>query len=260
MYNILKYSFFDQLRSRWSLAYLLFYAAATTILVYLSADLSKVAVSLMNLVLILTPLTGTLFGMIQYYHSREFIELLLAQPVRRSSVFLGMYLGIALSLGLSMVAGVGIPLALSGELFSGSSSAFFILIISAFFLTLIFTGIAFTTALYNENRLRGFGLSILIWLLMAFVYDGLILTLLLVFEDYPLEGFALASTLLNPVDLARVLILLELDLSAIMGYSGAVFKRFFGTGTGIVLSILVLSFWTLVPILLLLIKSRRKDF
>jgi Cu-processing system permease protein len=260
MYNILKYSFFDQLRSRWSLAYALFYAASTTILIYLSADISKVAVSLMNLVLILTPLTGTLFGMIQYYNSREFLELLLAQPVRRSSVFLGLYLGISLSLCLSMLAGVGLPLAISGELFSGKASAFLSLMFSAVFLTLIFTGISFTTALYNENRLRGFGLSILIWLLLVFVYDGVFLTLFLVFEDYPLERFALAGTLFNPVDLARVLILLELDLSAIMGYSGAVFKRFFGTGAGMAISASALLIWSLVPLFLMLIKGSRKDF
>jgi Cu-processing system permease protein len=84
--------------------------------------------------------------------------------------------------------------------------------------------------------------------------------LFLVFEDYPLERFALAGTLFNPVDLARVLILLELDLSAIMGYSGAVFKRFFGTGAGMAISASALLIWSLVPLFLMLIKGSRKDF
>ncbi len=34
---------------------------------------------------------------------------------------------------------------------------------------------------------------------------------------------------LNPIDLSRILILLQLDVSAMMGYTGAVFKDFFGT-------------------------------
>ena len=52
MLKILKYSFFDLIRSRWSLVYFLFYFITASVLIYLSADPSKVVVSLMNIILI----------------------------------------------------------------------------------------------------------------------------------------------------------------------------------------------------------------
>tara|TARA_R100000935_G_C2778402_1_gene140626 strand:- start:367 stop:558 length:192 start_codon:yes stop_codon:yes gene_type:complete len=42
-----------------------------------------------------------------YYNFREFTQLLLAQPDKRSSIFLGQYFGVALSLSLSLIIGLG---------------------------------------------------------------------------------------------------------------------------------------------------------
>jgi Cu-processing system permease protein len=64
----------------------------------------------------------------------------------------------------------------------------------------------------------------------------------------------------NPIDLSRILILLKLDISALLGYTGAVFQKFFGTGFGLVLSISVLSLWVILPLLNIYRKSRKKDF
>ena len=80
------------------------------------------------------------------------------------------------------------------------------------------------------------------------------------FEEYPLDAFALGASLLNPIDLSRTLILLQLDISALLGYTGAVFKSFFGTPLGMVLSFVVLFLWTAIPVGLMLRKARRKDF
>ena len=51
-------------------------------------------------------------------------------------------------------------------------------------------------------------------------------------SDYPLELPLLGLTLLNPVDLGRVLLLLQFDNAALLGYTGAVFERFFGSALG----------------------------
>ena len=103
-------------------------------------------------------------------------------------------------------------------------------------------------------------MAILVWLFMAFIYDGVFLILMLFLQDYPLEKFAIVMSLLNPIDLSRILIMLELDISALMGYTGAVFNKFFGTGTGILISILALIVWTIVPVYLIIRKSTKKDF
>jgi Cu-processing system permease protein len=64
---------------------------------------------------------------------------------------------------------------------------------------------------------------------------------------------------LNPIDLGRIQILLQLDISALMGYTGAVFREFFGNSTGIVLSFSGLILWIIFPILISVKKFKRKD-
>lgn len=260
MLKILKYSFFDLIRSSWSYVYFLFYLALGLVLLFLNNDLSKAVITLMNIIIILVPLIGTIFGTMYYYNSREFTELLLAQPIKRSNIFLGQYLGVALSLTLSLVLGLGIPFVAYGLFRSNTIFNFSLLLIIGAFLTFIFVGLAFNIALTNENKIKGFGYAVLLWLFMAVIYDGIFLLSLIVFEEYPLDTFSMMGTALNPIDLSRTLILLKLDISALLGYTGAVFKKFFGTQLGFWVSILVLLLWTMIPILILRYKADRKDF
>ncbi len=260
MLKILKYSFYDLMRSRWSYVYFLFYLLLGFVLLFLNNDLSKAVITLMNIIIILVPLIGTIFGVMYFYNSREFTELLLAQPLRRSSIFLGQYLGVAGSLTLSLVLGLGIPFAIYGLFQSGIILNFSLLIVIGAFLTFIFTGLAYNIAISNENKIKGFGYAVLLWLFMAVIYDGLFLLSLIAFEEYPLDTFSLVATVFNPIDLSRILILLKLDISALLGYTGAVFKNFMGTQLGFLISTTVLILWTLLPVWNLIRKAERKDF
>ncbi|MEN8789874.1 MAG: ABC transporter permease [Flavobacteriaceae bacterium] len=260
MLKILKYSFYDLVRSRWSYVYLLFYLALGFTLLFLNNDLSKAVITLMNIIIVLVPLIGTIFGVMYYYSSREFTELLIAQPIKRTSIFLGQYLGVAGSLALSLILGLGIPFIFYGLFKSAAIWDFVLLLYTGAFLTFIFTALSLNIAIYNENRIKGFGYAILMWLFFAVLYDGIFLLSLIIFEEYPLDTFSLIATLLNPIDLSRTLILLKLDISALLGYTGAVFKSFFGTNLGFGISIMMLVVWTLIPVSTYLRKARRKDF
>jgi Cu-processing system permease protein len=260
MFKVLKYSFYDLSRSRWTYAYLLFFLIVTFGLINFSHDLAKTIVSLMNIILVLCPLIGVLFGALYYYNSREFIDLLLALPLPRRSIFLGKYLGLSISLALSFILGISIPMLIFSVLTSGLALNFLILLCSGIFLTFIFTGIAFLVAIRYENPIRGFGVAIFLWLFLAVIYDGILLLTLMFFEHYPLDKFALVMTLFNPVDLSRVLIMLQLDISALMGYTGAVFRKFLGTGTGMIIALTALTVWTILPVILFLKAARKKDF
>ncbi|ALJ05286.1 nitrous oxide metabolic protein [Pseudalgibacter alginicilyticus] len=260
MLKILKYSFYDLMRSRWSYVYFAFYLLLGIVLLFLNNDLSKAVITLMNIIIVLVPLIGTLFGVMYYYNSQEFTELLLAQPIKRSSIFLGQYLGVALSLSLSLILGLGMPFVFYGLFESSAIWDFSLLLITGTFLTLIFTALAFNIALSNENKIKGFGYAILLWLFLAVIYDGLFLMTLILFEDYPLDKVSLIGTMLNPIDLSRTLILLKLDISALLGYTGAVFKQFFGTKFGFSISLVMLTIWVMLPLLRIIFKSKRKDF
>ena len=260
MLKILKYSFYDLIRSRWSYVYFAFYLLLGIVLLFLNNDLSKAVITLMNVIIVLVPLIGTIFGVMYYYNSKEFTELLLAQPLKRSSIFLGQYLGVALSLSMSLILGLGIPFVFYGLFESSAIWDFSILLITGTFLTLIFTALAFNIALSNENKIKGFGYAILMWLLLAIIYDGLFLMSLILFEEYPLDKLSLIGTMLNPIDLSRTLILLKLDISALLGYTGAVFKKFFGTDFGLIVSFIMLFVWVALPVLRITIKAKKKDF
>ncbi len=260
MFKILKYSFYDLIRSRWSYVYFLFYLALGFVLLFLNNDVSKAVITLMNVIIVLVPLIGTIFGVMYFYNSKEFTELLLAQPIKRSSIFLGQYLGVAGSLSLSLVLGLGIPFVVYGLFRSDAIFDFSLLLVTGAFLTLIFTALSFNIALSNENKIKGFGYAVLLWLFLAVIYDGLFLMSLVLFDDYPLDSFSLVATMLNPIDLSRTLILLKLDISALLGYTGAVFKQFFGTNQGLVVSMLMLVLWTVLPIWRLIHVSKKTDF
>ncbi len=260
MLKILKYSFFDLMRSRWSYVYFVFYLLLGIVLLFLNNDLSKAVITLMNVIIVLVPLIGTIFGVMYYYDSKEFTELLLAQPLKRSSIFLGQYLGVALSLSMSLILGLGLPFVFYGLFKSNAIWDFSLLLITGAFLTFIFTALAFNIALSNENKIKGFGYAILLWLFLAVIYDGIFLMSLVLFEDYPLDKLSLLGSMLNPIDLSRTLILLKLDISALLGYTGAVFKQFFGTNFGLIVSMTMLSVWVVLPVLRIVYKSKKKDF
>lgn len=260
MFKIIKYSFYDLMRSRWSYIYFAFYLLLGFVLLFLNNNVSKAVITLMNVIIVLTPLIGTIFGVMFYYNSREFTELLLAQPLKRSTIFVGQYVGLAISLSLSLAFGLGIPFIVYGVFESSVIWNFSLLILVGVFLSFIFVALAFNIALSNENRIKGFGIAILVWLLLAVIYDGAFLISLLIFDDYPLDKFSLITSMLNPIDLSRILILLKLDISALLGYTGAVFQQFFGTSLGIISSLIVLSLWVVFPILRIVYKSEKKDF
>ncbi len=260
MLKILKYSIFDLLRSRWSYVYFIFYLILGFVLFFLNNDVNKAIITLMNIIIVLTPLIGTIFGVMYYYNSKEFTELLLAQPIKRSKIFMGQYLGVSLSLTLSLVLGIGIPFVLYGLFKSASIFDFGLLIVVGAFLNFIFVALAYNIALSNENKIKGFGYAILMWLFLAVIYDGIFMILAIQFQEYPLDKFALGTMMFNPIDLSRTLILLKLDISALLGYTGAVFKEFFGTNKGLILSLLVLCLWVLFPLFRMARKLQKKDF
>ena len=260
MFKILKYSFYDLMRSRWSYVYFAFYLALGFVLLFLNNDINKAIITLLNIIIILTPLIGTIFGVMYYYNSKEFTELLLAQPIKRSKIFMGQFLGISISLTLSLALGLGIPFLLYGLFRSTAIFDFGLLLVVGSLLNFIFVALAFNIALSNDNKIKGFGYAILMWLFLAVIYDGLFLISLVMFNEYPLDQFSLLATMFNPIDLSRILILLKLDISALLGYTGAVFKKFFGTDLGLIISFAVMILWIVLPVWRINTKLKKKDF
>lgn len=255
--KVLAFGLQNQLRSRWILGYALVFALLTDALFRFGGSGPRVVVSLLNVVLITVPLVSVVFGTLHVSSAREFIELLLAQPVGRPSLYVGLYLGLAVPLALAFAVGVSLPVLLHG---GAGTPGLGVLLVAGVLLTFVFTSLAFLAGVTFDDRAKGLGVALLGWFAATVLYDGLVLLAATLFADYPLEAPMLAFALANPVDLARVLLLLRVDAAALMGYTGAVFERFFGSSLGVLAATGALLVWTAVPFLLGLQGFRRKDF
>ncbi len=242
MNRIIKYVFYDILRTRFIVLYTVLLFVSTFALFQIGSDPSKVVMSLLNIVLMVIPLISIVFTTIHFYNSYEFIELMLAQPIDRRVIFLGEYLAVSSSLCLAFLVGCGIPVFLHGV-----NAASFTLLFCGTVLTMVFVSLAFLASVLTRDKAKAIGIALLFWFYFSLIYDGFLLWFVYAFSDYPLEKITLVLISLNPVDLARVIMLLQLDISALMGYTGAFYKDFFGSNLGILLSTLVLILWIVVP-------------
>lgn len=254
MNKITKYVVLDILRNKILVAYTVLMFLVSFSAFNLDNESSRGIITLLNLILIIVPLMSIIFSTIYIYNSTEFIELLVTQPISRSTIWLNLMLGLMFSLTLALITGVGIPI----FIFNNSPAALSLLL-AGVFLTIIFVALALLAAVYTRDKARGIGTGILLWLYFTVLYDGLVLFFLFQFSDYPMEYPMLIFTTLNPVDLARILVLLKLDISALMGYTGAVFKEYFHSDSGYILSLLVLLIWAIIPSVLAVRKFNNKD-
>ena len=254
MTKIVKYVIMDLLRNRIILFYTALLLVISLSVFSLEDNADKSLVSLLNIILIIVPLISIVFSTIYTYNSSEFIELLVSQPLRRSSIWLSVFSGLAASLSLAFFLGIGLPIIIYQPTATG-----FIMLAMGIMLTIIFVAIALLAAVLTRDKAKGIGVAILLWLYFSLIYDGLVLFLLFQFSDYPLEKAMVALSFLNPIDLGRILVLIKMDVSALMGYTGAVFRLFFDTTQGLLITTLILLTWILIPILISLKVFRKKD-
>ncbi|QCR22480.1 ABC transporter permease subunit [Pontibacter sp. SGAir0037] len=245
MRKIIKYVFYDIIRNKVVVAYTMFLLLLSVGLFHLGGSPDKAILSLLNLVLLTVPLISIVFATMHFYNSYEFMELLVAQPVNRKKIFLSEYLGVACSLAGAFILGVGVPVLLFGASLTG-----FYLLLTGVFMTFIFVAMAFLATVISRDKAKGIGIALLLWFYFALIYDGIVLLVLYTFTDYPLEHATLALTALNPIDLGRIIVLLNLDVSALMGYTGALYKSILGSMWGIGLAFTLLLVWVLVPLLI----------
>lgn len=254
MNRIVKIILQDILKNKIVVIYTLVLALLAWSAFSLEDNITKGLLTVLNIVLFTVPLVSVLFATIYLYNSSEFIELLLSQPIKRKKIWNSLFLGLSISMTLAFFVGAGIPL-----LVYSPDAVGFMMITIGCLISVVFVALAFLSAIITRDKAKGIGIAILVWLYFALLFDGIVLFLLFQLSDYPIENAMVAITALSPIDLARIQILLHLDVSAMMGYTGAIFKDFFGTQIGLLISFLLLLLWVAVPYLISLVKFRKKD-
>ena len=222
---------------------------------------ARVTLSLMNLVLLIVPLTGLLLGVTSISGGGETLPLLLAQPVTRGEVLAGKYLGLCVALGVAQALGFGgggVVIALNAG--TDQIPGFAALTALSLLLGCLNVAAALCIAALVPDRLKAMSIALLLWLLMVVAYDLVVLGATAVLTGLPLEAVLFPTLLLNPVDLARVLITLAVGSGALFGPTSAVLVRMFGSATGIALGLAVLAVETAVPLIIAAHVFRRRDW
>lgn len=254
MTKIIKYVILDILRNKIILTYTLLLFAISFSVFSLEDNTAKGLLSLLNFELFIVPLVSIIFSTIYIYNSSEFIELLVSQPLKRKSIWFSLFSGLSISLVVSFLIGSGLPILYFEPTVTGV-----LMIVIGCILSVIFVAIALLGSVLTRDKAKGIGMAIFLWLYFAIIFDGLVLFVLFQFSDYPLEKPMMFISAANPIDLSRIIILLRLDVSALMGYTGAVFKIFFGTTIGYITSMCILLIWVLLPLYLSMRVFRNKD-
>ena len=254
MNRVIRFIVLDILKNKFIILYTIFLSAFSWSIFSLESSNEKAILTLLNIVLLTVPLVSILFSSIYIYNSSEFIELLVSQPLQRSKIWTGLYMGLAYSLLLAYIIGVGLPI-----LVFGATSTGIMLLINGLLITLIFISLAFLCSSLTRDKAKGIGIVILIWLYFALLFDGLVLFFIFQFSDYPIEKALIGISALSPIDMGRILTLLSSDTSSMLGYTGAVFKKYAGSHVGILIAYVVFVFWIVIPFLISLKIFKRKD-
>ena len=254
MLKLSRYVLYDIIRNKIILAYTLFLFIISMSMFRMEENESKALLSLLNIILIVVPLVSMIFATIHYYNSYEFIELMSSQPMSRTNILMSEYAGVCISLMAAFFIGVGIPV-----LFYSFNATGLSLLFTGLVLSLVFTSLAFLASVKARDKARGIGSALLLWFYFALIYDGLVLLILFQFSDYPLEKLTLVLSSLNPIDLGRIFIMLKMDVSALMGYTGALYKDFFGSGTGVLFTAGIMMLWISLPLMWALRIFKKKD-
>jgi Cu-processing system permease protein len=255
------YELSEAIRNRWLLAYGALFAvlALGLSLIGLSTigavgleGYGRTTASLINLCLLLVPLVALLLGSAGISGDRESgaLELFLAQPVERSELLIGRFVGSLAAIGLATLTGFGLAGVLVGLATGATGGLQYLAFLSiALALAAVYLAIGIAISVAARTRIRATAMALVVWFASVVFFD------LMLIGAGAVAGagtrLLAALLLLNPVDIARLLALLLLDSSLeMLGPVGGFLIARFGSGGAAGLLIGALILWTVAPVLI----------
>ncbi len=155
-FTLLRAVLVDSLRSRWVIVYTVFFALVTEGLLSFTSGGARVTIGLMNIVLLLLPLGSIIFGTMHIHDSRDFIELVLVQPVKRTAVYHALWLGVVLPFLAAFTLGTAVPMAIHGTLLTPIS---LVVLLAGNLITMVFFAIAYVIGLAFREKATAMGVD-----------------------------------------------------------------------------------------------------
>ena len=249
----------DALSGRWLLVYGGLFAVLALALSYIGhrnlggvgfENLSRTTAGLLNLCLILAPLIALSLGAgaIAGERDRGTLAYLLSQPLSRWELLAGKFAGLVLSIGIATVAGFGVAgvvIALFAQTMDAGTYVLLMLLVLA--LVAVMTGLGMLASVLASTRVQALALAMLIWFATVLFFDLVLIGLV---AAASLSGGALlGALLLNPVEIVRVLAIINLEPDLqVLGPFGSYLLEEFGAGAATAILSAALAAWAAVPI------------
>jgi Cu-processing system permease protein len=226
-------------------------------------DFARTAASLVQLVLLLVPLTSLLIGVLSLAPDRGAAELLFSQPISRRAILFGKLLGLFEALLAAQALGFG---AAGVVIFSQSGneglSGFLLVFAASAVLTAIFLGAAALLAAtaFGRRRTRALALALVFWFVAVVLFDVVALGVASLLPSGPASRVLIVAVLVNPVDAVRTATLLGVEGAAAFGAASLAFLRFTkGPWGAAALLGFSLFLWIAAPTLAAVERLRRTD-
>ena len=258
------------LRNRWFLLYTLLFlvlsVAFSTVAMAGSSlagqpGFGRTSAGLMNLMLLVVPLMGLTIGAQAIVAEREdrFLDYELAQPVSAGEVYLGAYLGAAVSLCLVLAFGLGasgLVLALRGG--TADTGDFLLLVLLTILLGLAMLSVGYLVSSFAPRTAAALGIAVTLWLAFVMLGDLGLMGSAAVMKMTP--GTMLGLTLLNPLDVYKLagVNLLQSSLDVLGPAGSYAIDRFGPSLTWLLLALLAL--WVIAPLPVGYWLFKRTDF
>jgi len=246
-------------RNRWVVSFAVLFAALTLLVAWFGMvtsgysgfqDFTRTSASIVNLGGFLIPLFALLLGVFSFITNGDYLEILVTQPVSRTRVLLGKYLGLVLTVVGASLVGFGLPGVLIALVIGVQGAAEYLLVVFySLLLAIVFTGLSVLISLIARRRQIALGIALGVWILCEVVYGLVMLGTTLYLPARVLDETLLLGLLGNPVDLARVLSLLEVGGPHLFGPAGATLIKVTGSQTlATLFGLGGLAIWLVLPV------------
>jgi Cu-processing system permease protein len=261
MWMICRQEFTLNRRNRWVVSFAVLFGALTLLLAYFGMvtsgyagfqDFTRTAASIVNLAGFIIPLFALLLGVFSFITGAEYLEILVTQPISRSRVLLGKFCGLALTVLGASALGFGLPGVVIALVIGVQGAQQYLIVVGySCLLAIVFTGLSVLISVATHRRQVALGIALGVWVFYELLYGVLMLGTTLYLPPSVLKVVLLGGLLGNPIDVTRVLSLLEVGGPHLFGPAGATLVGLTGSPlVATLLGLVALLVWVVAPVAL----------
>lgn len=260
--------FRDAISSKWFLLYTVAFSVLAIAVSFMSlagsgsqgfAGFGRTAAGLLNLIMLIVPLmaltagAGTMAG----ERERGTLLYLLAQPISRTELLLGKYLGLAAALSCSLCVGFGLSAAVLAWRAGGVGiGSFLMLVVFTCVLALSMLSLGMLISVVSRRSGIATGVGLFTWLIFVFLSDLGLMAGTVIFKLRVQEVFAL--WIINPLQAFKMGVIVNLNASLdVLGPVGMYASQTYGRALPWLL-VAVLILWTLLPLALAVVLFKKR--